>query len=86
MRVYVNWDSQEVVGPEQADELIHSKHEEMVADDAVFEDFLTERYTVCQIWEMSDDERAEVLEEFNKLQLEEAEEWFDSEFCEYRVE
>ena len=86
MRVYINWDSQKVVGPEQADELIHSKHEEMCADDAVFEDFLTERYTVCYIWKMSDDERASVLEEFNKLQLEEAEEWFDDEFCEYRVE
>lgn len=86
MRVYVNWDSQEVVGPEQADELIHRKQEEMCNDDAIFEDFLTERYTVCQIWEMSDDERAEILREFNKLQLEEAEDWFDDEFCEYCVE
>lgn len=86
MRVYINWEEQKVYGPEQADELIHSKHEEMLADDAIFEDFLTKRYTVCQIWEMSDDERAEVLEEFNKLQLEEAEDWFDSEFSEYCVE
>lgn len=85
-RVYVNWDSQEVVGPEQAEELINEKHQELCNDDAIFEDFLTERYTICQIWELSDDERAEVLEDFNKLQREEAEDWFDEEFCEYRVE
>lgn len=86
MRVYVNWETQEVYGPKQTEEAIDRKYDEMCADDAIFEDFLTERYTICQMWEMSDDERAEVLEEFNKLQLEEAEEWFDSEFCEYCVE
>ena len=54
----------------------------MCADDAIFEDFLTERYTICQIWEMSDDERAEVLENLINSR-EEAEDWFDDEFCEY---
>lgn len=86
MRVYINWDEQEVYGPVQAEEAINRKHEKLCADDAIFEDFLTERYTICQIWDMSDDERAEVLEEFNKLQREEAEDWFDEEFCEYCVE
>lgn len=86
MRIYINWDEQEVYGPEQTEEVIERKFQEFCDDDAIFEDYLTERFTISQIWEMSDDERAEVLEEFNKLQLEEAEEWFDSEFCEYRVE
>ena len=86
MRVYVNWETQEVYGPKQTEEAIDRKYDEMCVDDAIFEDFLAERYIISQIWEMSDDERAEVLEEFNKLQLEKAEEWFDSKFCEYEVE
>lgn len=86
MRVYVNWETQEVYGPEQTEEVIERKFQEFCDDDEIFEDYLTERFTICQIWEMSDDERAEVLEEFNKLQREEAEDWFDDEFCEYCVE
>lgn len=86
MRVYIDWDSQEVYGPEQAAEAIGRKHEELCADDAIFEDYLTERFTISQIWDLSDEERTEILSEFNELQREEAEEWFDDEFCEYCVE
>lgn len=86
MRIYINWDSQEVYGPEQAMEVIEKKFQEFCDDDAIFEDFLTERFTICQIWELTDEERAEILSEFNSLQREEAEEWFDDEFCEYQVE
>ena len=86
MRVYVNWETQEVCGPEQAAETIGRKHEELCADDAIFEDYLTERFTICQIWALSDEERTEILSEFSELQREEAEEWFDDEFCEYCVE
>ena len=86
MRVYVNWETQEVYGPEQTEEVIERKFQEFCDDGAIFEDYLIDRFTILQMWEISDDERAEVLEEFNKLQLEEAEEWFDSEFCEYCVE
>ena len=86
MRVYVNWDEQKVVGPEQAAEVIGRKHEELCADDAIFEDYLTERFTISQIWTLTDEERTEILSEFSELQREEAEDWFDDEFCEYCVE
>ena len=86
MRVYVNWETQEVYGPEQTEEVISRKHEELCADDAIFEDYLTEYFTICQIWALTDEERTEILSEFSEFQRGEAEEWFDEEFCEYEVE
>lgn len=86
MRVYINWDTQEVVGPEQATGVIEKKFQEFCDDDAIFEDYLTEQFTICQIWDFSDEERANILSNFNSLQRLEAEEWFDDEFCEYQVE
>ena len=86
MRVYVNWETQEVLGPTQAEEVIGRKHDELCADDAIFEDYLTERFTISQIWALSDEERTETLSEFSEFQREEAEDWFDDEFCEYYVE
>ena len=86
MRVYVNWETQEVYGPEQTEEAIGRKHEELCADDAIFEDYLTKRFTICQIWTLTDEERTEILSEFSEFQRGEAEEWFDEEFCEYEVE
>lgn len=86
MRVYVNWETQEVYGPEQAEEVIGRKHDEMCTDDAIFENYLTERFTIRRIWDFSDEERANILSNFNSLQRLEAEDWFDSEFCEYDVE
>ena len=86
MRVYVNWETQEVVGPEQASEVIDRKFQEYCDDDAIFEDYLLQNFTICQIWELTEEEREDILSKFNSLQREEAEEWFDDEFCEYCVE
>ena len=54
MRVYVNWETQEVYGPEQAAEAIDRKFQEFCDDDAIFEDYLTEHFTICQIWDLSE--------------------------------
>lgn len=86
MRVYVNWETQEVYGPEQAEEAIERKFQEYCDDNAIFEDYLMQQFTICQIWDFSDEERANILSNFNSLQREEAEDWFDDEFCEYCVE
>lgn len=86
MRVYVNWETQEVVGPEQAAEVIDRKFQEYCDDDAIFEDYLLQNFTICQIWELTEAEREDILSKFNSLQREEAEEWFDDEFSEYQVE
>ena len=86
MRVYINWDEQEVYGPEQAEEVINRKFQEFCDDDAIFEDYLMQNFTICQIWDLSKEEREDALRKFNSLQREEAEEWFDIEFCEYQVE
>ena len=86
MRIYVNWETQEVYGPEQAAEAINRKFQEYCDDDAIFEDYLTEHFTICQIWDLSEEERDDILRKFNSLQREYADEWFDDEFSEYEVE
>lgn len=86
MRVYINWGTQEVYGPEETAEVINKKHEEFCADDAIFEDYLTDHFTISQIWDLSDEERADILSEFSEIQKEQAEDWFDYEFSEYTVE
>lgn len=86
MRVYINWDTQEVYGPEQAEEAIERKFQEYCDDNAIFEDYLMQQFTICQIWDFSDEERANILSNFNSLQRLEAEDWFDGEFSEYEVE
>lgn len=86
MRIYVNWETQEVLGPREVEEKIDEKYEEYTSDTFDFDDYLTENYTVTQIWNMNETQKDEVLENFYSLCRNEAEEWFDSNFCEYDVE
>lgn len=85
MRVYVNWETQEVLGPKEVEEKIDEKYQEYANDTYDFNDYLTENYTISQIWEMNDIQKGEVLEKYYNDCRSEAEEWFDCEFCEYEI-
>lgn len=85
-RVYVNWETQKVIGVEQAEEIIKRKQEEYMDEPINFEDYLYENFTVVQVWEMDDKQKDKVLSEFSARQHECANEWFDNEFCEYEIE
>lgn len=84
--VYVNWETQEVVGGHQADEVIDRKLSEYLEDDDLLEAYLDERFSLSEIWNMDAKQKKEVFEEYTDYQKEEAEGWFDDEFCEYFVE
>lgn len=86
MRVYVNWETQEVVGPNQIEALIDQKLSDYLRDDELLEIYLEERYTLSAIWYMDDKQRESVMEDYTVYQREYVEKQFDDEFCEYEIE
>lgn len=86
MRVYVNWETQEVVGGHQADDVIDRKVSEYLEDEELLEEYLYERFSLSTIWNMDTKRKEEIFEEYTAYQKEQAEDWFDDEFCEYLVE
>ena len=85
MRVYVNWETQEIIGPNQVDEIIDRKLSDYLANDDLLM-YLEERYNLSEVWEMDDKQKESIMEDFTNYQREQVEEWFDEEFCEYEVE
>ena len=85
MRVYVNWETQEIVGPNQVEEIIDRKLSDYLANDDLLM-YLEERYNLSEVWEMDDKQKESIMEDFTNYQREQVEEWFDEEFCEYEVE
>ena len=87
MRVYVNWETQEVVGPNQIEALIDQKLSDYLENDDLLEIYLEERnYTLVEVWYMDDKQRESIMEDYAAYQREYAEKQFDTEFCEYEVE
>lgn len=86
MRVYVNWETQEIVGPNQVEEIIDRRLSYYLEDDQPLEEYLAEYYTLAEVWHMDDRQKESVMEDYTIHQKEQAEEWFDTEFCEYEVE
>ena len=86
MRVYVNWETQEVVGPNQIEAFIDQKLSDYLEGDELLEIYLEERYTLSAIWYMDDEQRESVMEDYAAYQREYVEKQFDNEFCEYEIE
>ena len=86
MRVYVNWETQEVVGPNQIETFIDQKLSDYLEDDELLEIYLEERYTLVEVWYMDDKQRESVMEDYAAYQREYVEKQFDNNFSEYEVE
>lgn len=86
MRVYVNWETQEVVGPNQIEEIIDRRLSDYLEDDKLLEEYLMERYTPAAVWYMDDKQKESVTKEYTAYQREYIEKQFDNNFCEYEVE
>ena len=86
MRVYVNWETQEIVGPNQVEELIDRKLSDYLENDDLLEIYLEERYSFSEVWYMDDKQRESVMEDYAAYQREYVEKQFDNEFCEYEIE
>ena len=85
MKVYVNWETQEIVGPNQVEEIIDRKLSDYLANDD-FLMYLEERYSLSAVWEMDDKQKKDIMKDFIAYQREYVEDQFDKEFCEYEVE
>ena len=85
MKVFVNWETQEVIGPNQVEEIIDRKLSDYLTNDDLLM-YLEERYNLSKVWEMDDKQKESIMEDFTNYQREQAEEWFDEEFYEYEVE
>ena len=86
MRVYVNWETQEVVGPNQIEEIIDRRLSDCLKDDQPLEEYLAEYYTLAEVWHMDDRQKESVMEDYTDYQREHVEKQFDIDFCEYEVE
>ena len=86
MRVYVNWETQEVVGPNQIEEIIDRRLSDCLKDDQPLEEYLAEYYTLAEVWHMNDRQKESVMEDYTDYQREHVEKQFDTDFCEYEVE
>ena len=86
MRVYVNWETQEIAGPNQVEEVIDRKLSDRLKDDQFLEEYLTEYYTIAEVWHMDDRQKESVMEDYTAYQREYVEKQFDDEFCEYEIE
>lgn len=86
MRVYVNWETQEIIGPNQVEEIINRRLSYYLEDDQLLEEYLEKYYSLAEVWRMDDKQKESIMEDYTIHQKEQAEEWFDNEFCEYEVE
>ena len=86
MRVYVNWETQEIVGPNQIEALIDQKLSDYLEDDQPLEEYLAEYYPLAEVWHMDDKQKKDIMKDFIAYQREYVEDQFDKEFCEYEVE
>ena len=64
MKVYVNWQTKEVISQEQYNQRIAALAAEYVDDDSLLDDYLEDRYTSLELFNMSEEERAEVRGDF----------------------
>ena len=85
MRVFVNWETQEVIGPNQVEETIDRKLSEYLENDDLLEIYLEERYSLSEVWKMDDKQKKDIMKDFIAYQREYVEDKFDKEFCEYEV-
>ena len=86
MRVYVNWETQEIVGPNQVEEIINRRLSYYLEDDQLLEEYLEKYYSLAEVWRMDDKQKESIMEDYTDYQREYVEEQFDTEFCEYEVE
>ena len=86
MRIYVNWETQEVLGANQSDEWISDKQTEYMNDAGFISDFLEDHTSIYELWNMDSTDKEHLFENLEEFALKEAESDFAMNFCDYEVE
>lgn len=77
VKVYVNWDNAQVMGNEDVSAYIGKLTDDYIHDAEGFEDWLSDNYTMTELWYLSDEARDEAEKEFREFCHEMAEEDFE---------
>ena len=64
MKVYVNWQTKEIISQAHYYRLIAATATEYEADDGLLDDYLEDRYTSLELFRMPEEERTEVRSDF----------------------
>jgi hypothetical protein len=64
MKVYVNWQAEEIISQEQYDQRVAELAADHVDDDSLFDDYLFHRYSSLKLFDMSEEKRTEVRGDF----------------------
>lgn len=83
MKVYVNWQAEEIISQEQYDQRVAALAADYVDDDSLFDSYLFDRYTSLELFDMSEAERTEVRGNFAEWCHSKAEADLDEDFEEY---
>ena len=74
IRVYVDWDTHEILSADEHNEKQRARVVEMMADEDIFNEWLEEHYMPQAIWHMTEAGRAEVLTQWEQHCIETIEE------------
>lgn len=76
VKVYVNWENQQVLGEKEFDELIADKIKNKIDDDYELNNFLEweKSYTLSEVFDFTEADKKMIMEEFRKYCEEGAEE------------
>ena len=86
VKIYVNWERAEIINEKEFKEKIAEAINTYKTDTFYFNDWLTDNYASSEIWEMSEKERAKLLEEYAEVCQEWAEEEIDGDWEEKEIE
>lgn len=64
MIIYVNWELHKVCNEEELQDNINSLAEDYVNDNDYFTDFLDEKFTTIEVWDLDNEEKENIFEEF----------------------
>lgn len=76
---YINWNDEEVINETQFKELLAEKTKEYIEDAEAFGEWLDDRYSSLEIWDLTETGRKQISEEWAKR----AEEYASEDLEEY---
>lgn len=85
MKVYVNWQAEEIISQEQYDQRVAELAADYVDDDSLLDDYLFHRCSSLELFTMSEEERTEVRGDYAEWCHRKAEDDLSEDFEEYEV-
>jgi hypothetical protein len=85
MKVYVNWQAEEIISQEQYDQRVAELAADHVDDDSLLDDYLFHRCSSFELFTMSEEERTEVRGDYAEWCHRKAEEEMAEDYEDYEL-